>query len=69
LGSNANTTTWQPDLVHCNDRQTGLAPAYLRFWRGHGTGFFLAQQRAGIFKVVPIPGRLTPVHLQARRSH
>ena len=34
LGSNANTTAWQPDLVHCNDWQTGLAPAYLRFWPG-----------------------------------
>ena len=34
LGSNANTGAWQPDLVHCNDWQTGLAPAYLRFWPG-----------------------------------
>ena len=25
---------WQPDIVHCNDWQTGLAPAYLRFWTG-----------------------------------
>jgi len=23
---------WQPDLVHCNDWQTGLLPAYLRIW-------------------------------------
>jgi len=34
LGSPANSTAWQPDLVHCNDWQTGLAPAYLRFWPG-----------------------------------
>ena len=26
--------TWQPDIVHCNDWQTGLAPGYLRFWSG-----------------------------------
>ncbi len=23
---------WRPDLLHCNDWQTGLAPAYLRFY-------------------------------------
>ncbi|HET7833014.1 MAG TPA: glycogen synthase GlgA [Gallionella sp.] len=31
LGSNATPLDWHPDLVHCNDWQTGLAPAYLRF--------------------------------------
>ncbi len=34
LGSSGNTSAWQPDIVHCNDWQTGLAPAYLRFWQG-----------------------------------
>jgi starch synthase len=34
LGSDLNTSTWHPDIVHCNDWQTGLAPAYLRFWPG-----------------------------------
>ena len=34
LGSNHNPCTWRPDIVHCNDWQTGLAPAYLRFWPG-----------------------------------
>ena len=34
LGSSDNPTAWQPDLIHCNDWQTGLAPAYLRFWPG-----------------------------------
>ena len=34
LGSATNTTAWQPDIVHCNDWQTGLAPAYLRFQPG-----------------------------------
>ncbi|ROH88268.1 glycogen synthase GlgA [Pseudomethylobacillus aquaticus] len=24
---------WQPDIVHCNDWQTGLVPAYMRFMR------------------------------------
>jgi starch synthase len=31
LGSQANTLDWQPDIVHCNDWQTGLTPAYLRY--------------------------------------
>lgn len=34
LGSSNNPTSWQPDLIHCNDWQTGLTPAYLRFWPG-----------------------------------
>ncbi len=32
LASIWNKQTWRPALVHCNDWQTGLAPAYLRFW-------------------------------------
>lgn len=31
LGSDATPLEWHPDLVHCNDWQTGLAPAYLHF--------------------------------------
>lgn len=31
LGSGASPLDWHPDLVHCNDWQTGLAPAYLHF--------------------------------------
>ena len=34
LGSEASTLDWQPDIVHCNDWQTGLAPAYLRYLPG-----------------------------------
>jgi len=31
LSSGASPLVWHPDLVHCNDWQTGLAPAYLHF--------------------------------------
>ncbi len=31
LGSKASPLTWHPDLVQCNDWQTGLTPAYLHF--------------------------------------
>jgi len=30
LGSDANHLPWRPTIVHCNDWQTGLAPAYLK---------------------------------------
>lgn len=31
LGSADSPLEWKPDVVHCNDWQTGLAPAYLHF--------------------------------------
>jgi starch synthase len=31
LGSSDSPLVWHPDLVHCNDWQTGLTPAYLHF--------------------------------------
>ncbi|MBN8476478.1 glycogen synthase GlgA [Sulfuritalea sp.] len=34
IGSDASTLDWQPDVIHCNDWQTGLAPAYLRYLPG-----------------------------------
>jgi starch synthase len=34
LGSGASPLAWHPDLVHCNDWQTGLTPAYLHFAQG-----------------------------------
>lgn len=34
LGSNASPLGWHPGLVHCNDWQTGLTPAYLNFAQG-----------------------------------
>jgi starch synthase len=34
LGCAGSPLGWQPDVVHCNDWQTGLAPAYLRYVSG-----------------------------------
>lgn len=31
LASDYSPLEWRPDILHCNDWQTGLAPAYLRF--------------------------------------
>ncbi len=34
IGSDASTLDWQPDVIHCHDWQTGLAPAYLNYLPG-----------------------------------
>ena len=34
IGSATSTLDWQPDIVHCHDWQTGLAPAYLNYQPG-----------------------------------
>jgi starch synthase len=34
IGSSANPLDWQPHVVHCNDWQTGLTPAYLHYTAG-----------------------------------
>lgn len=34
LGSAASTFAWRPDVVHCNDWQSALAPAYLHYLPG-----------------------------------
>jgi starch synthase len=34
LGGRATPLAWHPDLVNCNDWQTGLTPAYLKFTPG-----------------------------------
>jgi len=34
IGSDAGTLDWQPDVIHCHDWQTGLAPAYLNYLPG-----------------------------------
>jgi starch synthase len=34
LGSDACHLSWQPKLIHCNDWQTGLVPAYLKLIHG-----------------------------------
>jgi len=34
LASNDSPLKWHPDIVHCNDWQTGLTPAYLHYAQG-----------------------------------
>jgi starch synthase len=35
LGSQASTLNWRPEVVHCNDWQTSLAPAYMHYLPGN----------------------------------
>ena len=37
LSSSASCVDWRPDLLHCNDWQTGLGPAYVHYLHGGGT--------------------------------
>jgi starch synthase len=46
LGSSASPLDWHPDLVHCNDWQTGLTPAYLRFAQGAAPSVFTIHNMA-----------------------
>ncbi len=34
IGADASTLEWQPEVIHCHDWQTGLAPAYLNYLPG-----------------------------------
>ncbi|MCF8199920.1 MAG: glycogen synthase GlgA [Sulfuritalea sp.] len=34
LGSDASTMDWKPEIIHCNDWQSGLAAAYLHYLPG-----------------------------------
>ncbi|SEG17008.1 glycogen synthase GlgA [Nitrosomonas ureae] len=34
LGSDTSPIAWHPHIVHCNDWQSGLTPAYLNFYSG-----------------------------------
>jgi starch synthase len=51
LGCDESPLGWRPDLVHCNDWQTGLASAYLNFASGSAPSVFSIHNLAfqGIF--------------------
>jgi starch synthase len=61
LGSSASPLSWHPDLVHCNDWQTGLTPAYLHFANGAVPSVMTIHNLAfqGIFP----PATLEKLHL------
>src|SRR5574340_542201 len=61
LGGRESPLGWRPDLVHCNDWQTGLAPAWLRLAPGSVPSVFAIHNLAfqGIFP----PETVSELHL------
>ncbi len=63
LGSSATGLAWHPDVVHCNDWPTGLAPAYLAIASGSKAASVMAIHNlshqgvfpAGILDAVGLP--------------
>ncbi|MDD3884617.1 MAG: glycogen synthase GlgA [Gallionella sp.] len=62
LGSPDSPLNWRPDLVNCNDWQTGLAPAYLRF--AHGVPSVMTIHNLAFQGIFP-PSALQDLHLPA----
>ena len=62
---------WQPDIIHCNDWQTGLVPAYLKtlyrndpFYRDTKTVFTIHNMAyQGIFPKAVLPKTLLPAEV------
>lgn len=57
LGSAASPLSWKPDVVHCNDWQAALTPAYLNFSRGAAPCVMTVHNLAfqGIFPAALVP--------------
>jgi len=61
LGCNESPLDWRPDLVHCNDWQTGLTPAYLRFAQGSAPSIFAIHNL--LFQGIFPPETVSELHL------
>ncbi len=61
LGSDESPLDWHPDVVHCNDWQTGLAPAWMRLAHASAASVFTVHNLAfqGIFP----PDTVSDLHL------
>lgn len=57
LAGKGSPLEWRPDLLHCNDWQTGLAPAYLHFMGEHVPSLMTVHNLAyqGIFPPDVLP--------------
>jgi starch synthase len=64
FGSEENFLDWKPDVIHCNDWQTGLAPAYLKLLPG-GRARSLITVHNLAFQGLFAPATLHPLGLPA----
>jgi starch synthase len=66
LGSPESPLAWRPDVLHCNDWQTGLAPAFLRYlYAGQGAATVLTVHNLaflGLFDRALVPALGLPWH-------
>jgi starch synthase len=62
LSSDASPLAWQPSVVHCNDWQTGLVPAYLNFHKGEKAASLMAVHNLAFQGVFP-PDTVTQLGL------
>ncbi len=53
LASDASPLIWRPNIVHCNDWQSGLTPAYLHFYQGRKAASLMAIHNLAFQGVFP----------------
>ncbi len=68
LAGNATPLDWHPDILHCHDWQTGLAPYYLRFFEPGGAASVMTIHNLAFQGVFPA-GTLTELGLSAADWH
>ncbi|MCH6584438.1 MAG: glycogen synthase GlgA [Proteobacteria bacterium] len=64
LASDASPLLWRPNIVHCNDWQSGLTPAYLHFYQGKKVVSLMSVHNLAFQGVFP-PTTLTRLGLPA----
>jgi len=64
LASDASPINWRPRIAHCNDWQTGLLPAYLRFHPGQRAATLMTVHNLAFQGVFP-PDTVTDLGLPA----
>ena len=62
LASDASPLSWRPEVLHCNDWQSGLGPAYLHYLHGGGTATVMTIHNLAFQGLFP-PGVLSELGL------
>lgn len=64
LAESASQTGWQPDILHCNDWHTALAPAYLRYLGGRTRSVLTVHNMAfhGLYPATCLEDLALPPH-------
>lgn len=64
LAHESTPLEWRPDILHCNDWQTGLGPAYLAFQRGRRARVVMTIHNLA-YQGIFLPGTMSRVGLPA----